>query len=97
MTAGPLPVRIWERSSAKVTSGDPVQLVFDRPVLADDLGPLVGADVAETEVSDRVDGLVVPGIRRGAGVGASAAHDLSGELGVREDDPGADGGEFEGS
>jgi hypothetical protein len=47
---------------------DPVQLVLDRPVLTDDLGQLVGADVTETEVGDRVDGLGVPGTRRGAGV-----------------------------
>ena len=97
MTAGPLPVRIWEWSSAKVTSRIQCSFVLDRPVLADDLGQLIGADVAETEVGDRIDGLGVPGTRRGAGVRASAAHDLSGELRVREDDPGADGGEFEGA
>lgn len=47
---------------------DPVQLVLDRPMLADDLDQMVGADVAETEVGDRVDGLGVPGTRRGADV-----------------------------
>ena len=39
---------------------DPVQFVLDRLVLADDFDQMVGADVAEAQVGDRVDGLGVP-------------------------------------
>jgi hypothetical protein len=36
---------------------DPVQLVLDGPMVLDERGELVGADVAEAEVGDGVDGL----------------------------------------
>jgi hypothetical protein len=65
----------------------------------DDRGELVGADVVEAEVGDGVDGLGMPAAAGGGGgcVRAALAGDLSGEPGVRECDPGLDGGELEGA
>jgi hypothetical protein len=71
---------------------DPMQPVLDVPVPADYLGELVGADVVEAQVGDRVDGLGVPpsGASRSA-----AAGELDRQAGMRESDPGADRGEFQ--
>lgn len=45
---------------------DPVQFVLDRPMIADDLGELVGADVTEAEVGDGLDGFGMPAVAGGA-------------------------------
>src|SRR4051812_2840810 len=55
---------------------DPVQSVLDRPVPADDLGEVLGADLVEVQVGDRVDGLAVPAAGGGTG-GASTADDAT--------------------
>lgn len=75
---------------------DLVQPVLDRPVSADELGELDGADVAEGQVRDGVDGFGAPAA--GAAT-TSAAGDLGGEAGVWERNPRpdrtGDGGELE--
>src|SRR5664279_3689127 len=62
---------------------DPVQPVLDVPVAADDVGDLVGSDLALVQVGDRVDGLGAPpfAVERSA----TTCH-LDGEAGVREAD-----------
>jgi hypothetical protein len=64
----PFPVRIWEWSSAKVTSRIQCSL-FSMDQGLDDRGELVGADVTEAEVGDGVDGLGMPAVAGGARVG----------------------------
>jgi len=38
--AVPVPVRVWERSSSKVTSREPVESVFDVPAVLDPAGEM---------------------------------------------------------
>src|SRR5208282_6499110 len=73
---------------------DPVQPVFDSPVAADDAGEVGGPGLDDGQRGDRVDrlgrplGAVLPGQR------PSAADDPNGLGGVREGQPGRDGGDL---
>jgi len=73
---------------------DPMQLVLDVPVCADDVGDLVRADLGLVEVCDRVDGLGLP---LPAGQWPPAASDLDRESGVRKSDPDGHCGDLHGA
>jgi hypothetical protein len=78
------PVRTWEQSSAKVTSG-PVQAVLDRALAPQKVGQPARAGLGEGEAGDRVrrHGSPPPGV----GVqGTALAGDLDDLRGVREPD-----------
>jgi hypothetical protein len=81
MTCGPVPVRTWEPSSAKVTSPEVVQAVLDRPVPSDVVGEPGRAGLLEREAGDRID-------RHGSPPPGAQVADLAGDLddlrGVRE-------------
>src|SRR5271166_3428812 len=80
--AGPLPVRLVEASSLKVTSRrTDVVVRLDGPVLADEAGQVAGGGVGAGQAGDGVDGLA--GGLTGGGVLAPAG-DLDGLAGVRE-------------
>lgn len=91
MTCGPWPVRIWLWSSAKVTSGDPVQAVLDGPAPADRIRELGGSDVVVGHVGDRVHGFAAAAL---VGKGPTGPGDLDRQRGLGELDPGGDGVRF---
>src|SRR5664279_193061 len=94
ITCGPLPVRIWDKSSPNVTSRTQCRRTSMHQWPRSQVASWSGAGLVDGQVGDGVHGF-------GAPFAAVPFADLAGHLdglgGVREQDPGRNGDDFQGA